>query len=271
MRRCKLGLVGIVLAALVAAAAGYGTATLVGSQGAWRPPLTRGFGEVCGVTAQAGGPHFIVGVKDRALLRYCPAGTPEVTHTFSLVSRTGKTYSAYAFPSGGRDLNQGWAAVLPAGTYAVAGAEAAPMVRNRSSSSRGRYFSVSSPGSVAIGRKPEVRPWCVGDLVMNAARQGQHPSPIDWLTAEQHCMSRYSRPLERRRREQEALLADPREAQRRLLAAVADGGDDALPPAGVHDLVAGLEAERLGSGRPHRRGRRAAPPPPGPLRAGQLP
>jgi hypothetical protein len=50
-------------------------------------------GEVCGVTALAGGPPGAIGVKNPALLHVCPSGAHEVAHTFSIIARNGKRYA----------------------------------------------------------------------------------------------------------------------------------------------------------------------------------
>ncbi len=91
------------------------------SQGTASPPTTSTpttvttstlvtLGKVCGVTAMSGG--FAVGVQDPALLRECPSGPHQVTHIFTIMASSGKTYTADAY-----DNSSGWSAVLPVGTY----------------------------------------------------------------------------------------------------------------------------------------------------------
>lgn len=82
-------------------------------------PVPTTTGEVCGVTAIAGGPATIVGVKHRALLHVCPSGPPvAVTRYdgFTLMASNGRRYEAYRYKLGA------WSARLPAGTYRAVGA-----------------------------------------------------------------------------------------------------------------------------------------------------
>lgn len=69
-------------------------------------------GEICGVTALAGGPGSAVGVKNPALLHECPSGPHEVSHRFTLVASSGQAYTPYTYDNSDR-----WTASLPAGTY----------------------------------------------------------------------------------------------------------------------------------------------------------
>jgi hypothetical protein len=86
------------------------------SSGTVAPPTTSigiGIGEVCGVTALAGGPASAVGVKNRALLYVCPSGPQEAIRglEFSLMAINGARYKARIYS------DRGWSARVPAGTY----------------------------------------------------------------------------------------------------------------------------------------------------------
>jgi hypothetical protein len=119
-RRLRDSMLVMRIQRLVAAAA-LGTVALTMaacSSGTAVPPTTSigigigiGIGEVCGVTALAGGPPSAVGVQNRALLRVCPSGHDETTSKFSLMASNGKEYIVRTY-----DYQQ-WSANLPAGTY----------------------------------------------------------------------------------------------------------------------------------------------------------
>ncbi len=72
-------------------------------------------GEVCGVTALAGGPAPAVGVKHPELLKVCASGPFKLTDSFSIKASNGNRYEAYV------DNLGGWSARLPTGTYQVVG------------------------------------------------------------------------------------------------------------------------------------------------------
>jgi hypothetical protein len=101
--------------AVVAVALGMiALTTAACSSGAAVPPTTSmGIGEVCGVTALAGGPPSAVGVQDPALLHVCPSGHHEVPRGFNLMASNGQRYKAYTY-----NFN-GWFARVPAGTYSA--------------------------------------------------------------------------------------------------------------------------------------------------------
>jgi hypothetical protein len=108
--------VALVALALASAACSTGVAVAPTTSGITVTTSTvPTMGEVCGVTAMAGGPAGGVGVKDPALLHVCPTGPFQVTDHFSILGSNGKRYKAYS----DRD---GWLARLPAGTYRVDGA-----------------------------------------------------------------------------------------------------------------------------------------------------
>lgn len=100
--------------ALVAAACSGGVATS-------NLPVT---GEVCGVTALAGGPPSAVGVKDHALLHVCPSGPHKVTSEFRIMAKSGRRYEVYSYNHGG------WEARVPTGTYRAVGAAGCPSVES---------------------------------------------------------------------------------------------------------------------------------------------
>ena len=71
-----------------------------------------GIGEVCGVTALAGGAASAVGVKNRALLHVCTSGPQEAIRglEFSIMASNGTRYKARIYS------DRGWTAGAPAGT-----------------------------------------------------------------------------------------------------------------------------------------------------------
>jgi hypothetical protein len=58
-------------------------------------------GEVCGVTALAGGPAPAVGVKHPELLKVCASGPFKLTDSFSIKASNGNRYEAYVDNLGG--------------------------------------------------------------------------------------------------------------------------------------------------------------------------